>query len=68
LTVTVIKAELTRDTEMFGSMDPYVRMSSTFGNHKTSVNKKGGKKPMWKESFIFRVRSMNDTIEFSVED
>ncbi len=50
LTVRPLNAQLTRDTEMFGKMDPYVKI--THGNTvvKSQVNEDGGKTPKWNDS------------------
>ena len=47
LHLTCIEAQLTHDTEMFGKMDPFVKITSGHLGIKTSVDENGGKKPTW---------------------
>lgn len=47
LYITFVEAVLTHDTEMFGKMDPYVRITSEQFGVQTKVCEKGGKKPKW---------------------
>lgn len=47
LHITLVSADLTHDTETFGKMDPYVRITSEHLGLKSSTCKKGGKTPVW---------------------
>jgi Ca2+-dependent lipid-binding protein len=47
LTVKVIEAKLTRDTEMFSDMDPYFKILCGGTEYQTTVCMGGGKKPVW---------------------
>ena len=60
-------AKLTRDTETFGNMDPYVVLM--IGNHKerTAVHNEGGKFPSWKDAFVFTVQG-HETMKLAVWD
>ncbi|EAR90539.1 C2 domain protein (macronuclear) [Tetrahymena thermophila SB210] len=50
ITITNIKANFKRDTDLFSKMDPFVRIKvSEDINFKTSIIKGGGKTPEWKE-------------------
>ena len=58
LSLTVIEADLTRDTETFGKMDPFVKF--TYGDLKfmTTEKSNAGKKPIWNETFLINVKSL----------
>lgn len=54
LKLTVDSAEINRDTEVLGKMDPYVTLEyNTVDNkvkkEKTTVNNEGGQNPKWKD-------------------
>jgi Ca2+-dependent lipid-binding protein len=52
LNVTIIEANLTRDTETFSNMDPFVKL--IYNNKKvgqTVVKDGAGKKPKWNQKF-----------------
>lgn len=51
LTVTIKSGVLTHDTELIGSMDPFVKWNYREKEYKTTVHYKGGKKPSWNEVF-----------------
>lgn len=51
LLITVIEAKLTHDTEFFGKMDPYVKISSEHLGLQTRIHENGGKKPFWDQTF-----------------
>jgi len=65
-----VSANLTRDTEMVGKMDPYLEL--TIGGvkvHKTVVKEDVGKTPEWNEEVpLFEVRDMNVEVHFKVSD
>lgn len=51
LNITIVDAKLTRDTEMFGKMDPYLDFSINGVHlHKTAVKDEAGKTPVWNEA------------------
>ena len=54
LHIKIASASLTRDTETFGKMDPYLELSIG-GNqiHKTAVLDGAGKTPEWNEEVDF---------------
>lgn len=52
LEIAVVGADLLRDTDWVGKMDPFVRMNINGNIFVTSVAKKGGKNPKWNESFL----------------
>lgn len=47
LTIKIISAELTRNTELFGKMDPFVSIDYKGLRKSTKVCKRGGKHPSW---------------------
>lgn len=47
LTVSPISARLNRDTETFGTMDPYVSVKVGYQTLKTKPHNNGGKTPTW---------------------
>lgn len=48
LRIHVIEANLTRDTELIGKMDPYVSMKTRDQEWKSTVARNMGKNPNWK--------------------
>ena len=54
LKVTVCSANLTRDTEMVGNMDPFCEISIGGEKvYKTAVKDEAGKTPVWNEEFDY---------------
>ena len=64
--VKIVKAELTRDTEMFSEMDPFCQMTYKKCDYKTQTHQEGGKKPKWNREFEIHVDNINDPIKFWV--
>ena len=68
LKLTVVKAELTRNTESFGGkMDPFCVIKYRDQEHKTTVKDSAGKTPEWNETFaldIFDIK--NDSLNLTV--
>ena len=60
LSLTVVEAELTRDTETFGKMDPFVKFSYGDLEFRTSEKSNAGKKPIWNETFQIDVKGQED--------
>lgn len=60
LKITIKGANLTRDTEMVGKMDPYLELTIG-GNqvHKTKTLDGAGKTPEWNEEFTFEVKDLS---------
>lgn len=67
LTIKLVEAELTRDTEVLGQMDPYVVF--TFNNVKSTskILDSAGLNPVWNEQFEFKLLS-TDEIQMDVFD
>ena len=69
LRFSVAQAELIRDTEMMGKMDPFVEVRVAGQEYKSEVCKNGGKKPEWSDSFEIRVMNLeSDQIEITIND
>jgi len=66
--LTVIEARLTRDTEFFGKMDPYVTIQHREDVIQTSVKKSAGKEPKWDQEFTLNVKYIGDDIRVQVLD
>jgi Ca2+-dependent lipid-binding protein len=67
LTVKVIEAKLSRDTEMFASMSPYVKLLCGGVECQTKIHESGGKTPSWNQSFHFNIVGER-TLTFKVMD
>eukprot|EP00825_Cyclidium_porcatum_P035178 TRINITY_DN368_c0_g1_i3.p1 TRINITY_DN368_c0_g1~~TRINITY_DN368_c0_g1_i3.p1 ORF type:complete len:272 (+),score=33.34 TRINITY_DN368_c0_g1_i3:98-913(+) len=65
LVIKPLSAKLTRDTETFGTMDPYCQI--TFGSQKfkTAVAHNAGKTPSWNDTFTVR-RANEDQIAIDI--
>ena len=68
LTLHVVEARLTRDTEMFGKMDPYVIIKYRTQEWKTGVKDEAGKKPVWNFTCEIKIKSIGEDIEFTCMD
>jgi len=60
LTLRVKQGKLTRDTEVFGSMSPYITITFKNQKYKTKVHDSGGKKPVWTDEFQLEVESPSE--------
>ena len=52
LLIHPMRAELTRDTDTFGKMDPFVKFFVNGNTFNSAVCFKGGKLPQWTDSFL----------------
>mgnify|MGYP001048246055 FL=1 len=69
LKIKIVSANLTRDTEMVGKMDPYLELS--IGGtivHKTAVKDDVGKTPVWDEEVDYEVKDLSLEVHFKVSD
>lgn len=67
ITIRPITAQLTRNTDMFKNMDPYVKFKLGNNKAKSSVDKRAGKTPSWKDEIL--IKYMNeDTLKIEVWD
>jgi len=67
LIVKPLSAKLTRDTELFGKMDPYCVVRLGEQSQKTAVAKKAGKLPFWRDQLVFRKKTEEEVV-FEVWD
>lgn len=65
--IKIYSANLRRDTETFGKMDPYVLLKFGEEEQKTRVLEGAGKSPKWDQEFCFRA-NLGDKLEFVVMD
>lgn len=68
LFIRCINAKLTHDTETFGRMDPYVKVTINGVTHKTQTHNSGGKNPRWEETLKFKLQGTEDEVHISVWD
>ena len=69
LKITVVEANLTRNTETFGKMDPYVKLETRMQKFKTTTINSGGKTPKWTgQTFQIDVKYIGDDLNLSVWD
>jgi len=68
LTLRPLEGKLTRDTEVFGSMSPYITISFKTQKFKTKVHDSGGKKPKWTDEFSLEVTDVTDEMTLRVWD
>jgi len=66
LYLTIARAELTRDTEWLGKMDPYCVLTHRGTVLKTSVKQAAGKKPIWNEHCTFKDLKISDQLTINV--
>ena len=69
LHMKIADANLTRDTDVVGQMDPFVELK--IGGklvHKTAVIDEGGKTPVWNEEFVYEVKDISPEVTFIVYD
>ena len=55
LTLRPKEGKLVRDTEVFGSMSPYLTITFKGKKFKSKVHDSGGKKPKWTDEFVLEV-------------
>jgi hypothetical protein len=64
LHIRLCRAILHRDTELFGSMDPYAKITHGGAEQRSRTAKEAGKRPTWNQDFQFRlVKGSNVRIE-----
>jgi len=66
LVLHVEEATLKRDTETFGTMDPYCKVIFLGKEHKTETKSDAGKHPKWNHRFEFEITDVMDPIVFKV--
>jgi len=69
LKIHVKEARLTRDTETFGKMDPYVVINTRMQRFRTRTAQDQGKTPKWNnETFEVDVKYIGDDMKLEVFD
>lgn len=68
LTLRPLEGKLTRDTEVFGSMSPYITFMFGTNKYKTKVHSSGGKTPKWTDEFKFEVKDITEEMTMRVWD
>lgn len=68
LTLRPLEGKLTRDTEVFGSMSPYITFIFNGKKLKTKVHDSGGKTPKWTDEFKVEVTDVTEEITMRVWD
>ena len=68
MTLQPLEGKLTRDTEVFGSMSPYITITFKNQKYKTKVHDNGGKKPKWVDSFQLEISDVTDEMTMRVWD
>jgi Ca2+-dependent lipid-binding protein len=63
LYLKLIQAHFTRDTDKFGSMDPFTLIKCSNGqNFRSKTKKNEGQHPQWDEQYVVNVTSMGDEL------
>ena len=68
LRLTIIEAKLTRDTELFGKMDPWVNIETRHQKLRTRTLNGAGKTPKWDQAFDVDVKYIGDDMNITVYD
>ena len=68
LKITIIEANLTRDTDILSKMDPFVTFIYNQNIYNTQVLDEAGKNPKWNRTFEIIVKNQDDEICFIVMD
>ena len=68
LRVMVVEARLTRDTETFGKMDPFIEIKHQGKTHSTPAHQDGGKTPKWGHTLELSFESEKETVELACLD
>mmetsp|Transcript_37276 Transcript_37276/g.49033 ORF Transcript_37276/g.49033 Transcript_37276/m.49033 type:complete len:131 (-) Transcript_37276:581-973(-) len=68
LSMTVIEAKLTRDTDFWTKMDPWVQIEMRNFKARTKTKQSAGKTPKWDETFNIDVKYIGDDMKLTVMD
>ena len=68
LTLRPLEGKLTRDTEVFGKMSPYITITHNKKKLKTKVHDNAGKTPKWTDEFQLEVENVSEEITLRVWD
>ena len=68
MTIRLIKAVLTRDTELFGKMDPFCRFFHKNTTANSRVMEGAGKTPVFNQDFEFMIEGYDEEITLGAYD
>ena len=69
LIINIVEAQLTRDTDTFSKMDPFVKVIyNGKKQHQTVVKNRAGKTPKWNEKTEIKIMDLMDEIIFEILD
>jgi len=68
LTLRPLSAKLTRNTELFGTMDPYCKVVMGKQKVQSEVCENGGKNPHWESSFLVLKRTTEPVCEVEIKE
>ena len=68
LKLKIVEGKLTRNTELFGNMDPFVLIEYRKQKFKTKVIDEGGLNPKWNETFMIPIFSVEDLLTITCKD
>ena len=68
LTLKIVEGKLTRNTELFGNMDPFIQIEYRDQKFRTKVNDGGGLTPTWNETFMIPIFSVEDLLIIVCKD
>lgn len=68
LFIKLCNAKLTHDTETFGRMDPFVKITIGSQSMQTKTHNSGGKTPRWEETLKFKLQGNEEELKLAVFD
>lgn len=68
LSLTIQEAKLTRDTDFWTKMDPWVQIHCRDFKARTKTHQSGGKTPKWNETFNIDVKYIGDDLRLTIMD
>jgi len=68
LVIRPMSGDLTRNTDLFQKMDPYVKVFLGAQHRETRVARKEGKHPVWRDELTLQYDSHDDILNFEVWD
>ncbi|TNV81761.1 hypothetical protein FGO68_gene14942 [Halteria grandinella] len=68
ISLTIVRGRLFRDTEIFGQMDPFIRIIHKGNRYQTKVHDEAGKNPEWNETFNINLENFDDPFQLTCYD
>ena len=68
LEMFMIEAKLEKDTELFGEMDPYTKITISGKSYETNVCENAGKNPVWNMKLKIPIESVTEEMKIEVLD